>query len=96
MPKIVTGIPEVADAGNAEAPTRVKGSWSGGCLGGGSGAEDGRVVPKIVTGIPEAVDAGNPETLTTLSGGCLGGRLRAAAGAVITRGNCKRWETEAT
>ena len=50
----------------------------------------------MVTGIPEVVDAGNPEAQTTLSGGCLGGQLRAEAGAVITRGNWKRQETDAT
>ena len=32
VPKIVTGIPEAADAGNPEALTEVKGSWSGGRL----------------------------------------------------------------
>ena len=83
-PKIVTGIPEVADAGNPEAPTEVKGSWSGSRLGGRSGAEDGRATLKIVTEIPEAVDTGNPEAPTTLSGGCLGGHLCVEAGALMT------------
>ena len=62
----------------------------------GDEAKDWRAVPKMVMGIPEAVDAANSEAPTTLSGRCLGGRQRADAGAVITRGNWKRWETEAT
>ena len=49
-----------------------------------------------VTGIPEAVATKIPEVPTTRSGGCLGGRLRADAGAVSTRGNFKRLDTDAT
>ena len=74
----------------------VKGLWLGGRLGGRSSTEDCRAVPKMVTGIPEEVDAANPKVPTTSSGGYLGGQLRADAGAVITRGDWKRQETDAT
>ena len=53
----------------------VKGSWSGGRLGGRSSAEGGRALPEIVTGIPELADAGNPEAPTEVKGSCSGGRL---------------------
>ena len=53
-------------------------------------------VPRAVIEIPEAVYTGIPEAQTLLSGGCLGGRQCADAGAVITQGNWKRWETDAT
>ena len=81
-------------------------------LGGRSSAEDGQVVavteapevlvaktPEVlnaVTGIPEVVDTEIPEGPTTRSGGCLGGRLIADAGAVITWGDLKIRETDAT
>ena len=49
-----------------------------------------------VTGIPEVVDTEISEAPTSNSGGCLGGRPHADAGAVSTRGNLKRRETDAT
>ena len=70
----------MTDTGNPKAPTEVKGSCSGGRLGGRSRAEDGRAAPKLVTGSLKAVAAEKPEAPTTFTGRCLGGRLHAAIG----------------
>ena len=57
------------DDRGSETP-QVKGSWSGGLLGGRSSAEDGRAVLKICTGIPEVArpKAARPEGPTKVKG----------------------------
>ena len=58
----------------------LKGSWSGGHLGGRSRAEVGQAVPKIVTGISKAADVGKPEAPTEVKGSLSGGHLGEQSG----------------